>query len=157
MKKANAKQSARQVIYQQYAVLVERLTPKSKLLKGCIRAFWVGGVICMLGQGFADLGNRFLDLNSTEASCFGSIVLVFLTALLTGIGIFDRLGKYAGAGTVVPITGFANAMVSPAMEYRPEGWVLGTGAKLFTIAGPVLVYGISASVVVGLLYFFFRG
>ena len=156
MKNVKHKGSARQILWQQYAAMVDRVTPKSKLLQGCLRAFWVGGVICMLGQGFADLGARYLDLNSTSASAFGSIVLVFLTALLTGIGIFDRIGKYAGAGTVVPITGFANAMVSPAMEYRPEGWVLGTGAKLFTIAGPVLVYGISASVIVGLLYYFFR-
>lgn len=148
--------SAKALVQQQYAALVNRLTPKSKLAQGCIRAFWVGGVICMLGQGFTDLAQHFLQMNSTSAAAFGSIVLIFLTALLTGIGIFDRIGKYAGAGTVVPITGFANAMVSPAMEYRPEGWVLGTGAKLFTIAGPVLVYGISASVIVGLLYYFFR-
>ena len=86
----------------------------------------------------------------------GSVFLVFLTALLTGIGVFDKIAQYAGAGTVVPITGFANAMVSPAMEFKPEGWVLGTGARLFTIAGPVLVYGISASVVVGILYYFIR-
>ena len=140
-----------------YAQMVKRVTPKSKLLEGCLRAFWVGGVICMLGQGIADLGYQYLELNSTEAGAFASMTLIFLTALLTGIGIFDRIAKYAGAGTVVPITGFANAMVSPAMEYRPEGWVLGTGAKLFTIAGPVLVYGIASSVLVGLMYFFFGG
>ena len=140
-----------------YAQMVEKVTPKSKLLEGCLRAFWVGGVICMLGQGIADLGYQYLALNSTEAGAFASMALIFITALLTGVGIFDRIAKYAGAGTVVPITGFANAMVSPAMEYRPEGWVLGTGAKLFTIAGPVLVYGITASVLVGLFYSFFGG
>ncbi|MBE5776366.1 MAG: stage V sporulation protein AC [Clostridiales bacterium] len=137
--------------------MVKRVTPGSKLLEGCLRAFWVGGVICMLGQGIADLGYQYLALNSTEAGAFASMALIFITALLTGVGIFDRIAKYAGAGTVVPITGFANAMVSPAMEYRPEGWVLGTGAKLFTIAGPVLVYGITASVLVGLFYSFFGG
>ncbi|MBR6525127.1 MAG: stage V sporulation protein AC [Clostridia bacterium] len=152
MKKQDQQNSAKELLRKQYARMVEKVTPSSKLLEGCLRSFWVGGLICTLGQAFSDLGYRYLSLNSTEASTFGSMVLVFITALLTGIGIFDRIGKYAGAGTVVPITGFANAMVSPAMEYRPEGWVLGTGAKLFTIAGPVLVYGITASVAVGLIY-----
>ena len=93
-------------------------------------------------------------LTLMQASSLTSVTLVFLTALLTGIGVFDVIAKYAGAGTVVPITGFANAMVSPAMEFRPEGWVLGTGARLFTIAGPVLVYGVSASIIVGIVYYF---
>lgn len=141
---------------ERYAALVRRLTPKSKLGFGCLRAFWVGGVICMLGQGLADAGRAWLGLTASDASSFASIALIFLTALLTGIGVFDKIARYAGAGTVVPITGFANAMVSPAMEYKPEGWVLGTGARLFTIAGPVLVYGVSASVIVGVLYYFIR-
>ena len=115
---------------------------------------WVGGVICMLGQALADAGHAWLELSTADASAFASIVLIFLTALLTGIGVFDKIARYAGAGTVVPITGFANAMVSPAMEFRPEGFVLGTGARLFTIAGPVLVYGISAAIAVGLIYYF---
>ena len=96
-----------------------------------------------------------LKLTSRDASCLACVVLVFLTALLTGVGIFDKLGKFAGAGTFVPITGFANAMVSPALEFRREGLVLGLGAKLFTIAGPVLVYGIGASVLVGVIYALF--
>ena len=100
--------------------------------------------------------SAWLGLSSSDASTFASIALIFLTALLTGIGVFDRIARYAGAGTVVPITGFANAMVSPAMEFKPEGWVLGTGARMFTIAGPVLVYGVSASVIVGILYYFIR-
>ncbi len=141
---------------ERYMELVKRLTPKSKLGQGCLRAFWVGGGICMLGQALADAGHRWLGLASADASAFASITLIFLTALLTGIGVFDKIARYAGAGTVVPITGFANAMVSPAMEFKPEGWVLGTGARLFTIAGPVLVYGISASVIVGILYYFIR-
>ncbi len=139
-----------------YADLVGRLTPKSKLGQGCLRAFWVGGGICVLGQALTDAGKIWLGLSAASASCFASIALIFLTALLTGIGVFDRLARYAGAGTVVPITGFANAMTSPAMEFKPEGWVLGTGARLFTIAGPVLVYGVSASVIVGVLYYFIR-
>ncbi len=139
-----------------YAVLVDRLTHKSKLGQGCLRAFWVGGAICVLGQAFMDAGTAYLGLTAASASGFASVALVFLTALLTGIGVFDRIARYAGAGTVAPITGFANAMTSPAMEFKPEGWVLGTGARLFTIAGPVLVYGISASVIVGVLYYFIR-
>lgn len=150
------KQSARKAAIENYAALVRRITPKSKLAQGCLRAFWVGGTICMIGQAVADLGVLWFDLTASAALTLGSVVLVFLTALLTGIGVFDRIAQYAGAGTVVPITGFANAMVSPAMEFKPEGWVLGTGARLFTIAGPVLVYGVSASVVVGILYYFIR-
>lgn len=139
-------------VWKQYAALVRKWTPKSKLGQGCLRAFWVGGVICMLGQAFADISAAVLKLSSGAAAMFGSVTLVFLTALLTGIGVFDKIARYAGAGTLVPITGFANAMVSPAMEFKPEGWVLGTGARLFTIAGPVLAYGICASVIAGLLY-----
>ena len=135
-----------------YARLTERFSPPSKLGMGILRAFWVGGVICMLGQFIMDVGSRWLHLSSRDAGTLASVTLVFLTALLTGIGVFDKLGQYAGAGTFVPITGFANAMVSPALEFRREGLVLGLGAKLFTIAGPVLVYGISASVVVGVIY-----
>ena len=111
----------------------------------------------MLGQAIADAGIHWLDMNARTASSLTSITLVFLTSLLTGVGVFDKLGKYAGAGSFVPITGFANAMVSPALEFRREGLVLGLGAKLFSIAGPVLVYGIGASVLVGVIYaLFFR-
>lgn len=139
-----------------YAQMVRRLTPKSRLGLGCLRAFWVGGSICVLGQCAADLGVSLFRLTATSAQTLASVFLIFLTALLTGIGVFDRVAQYAGAGTVVPITGFANAMVSPAMEFKPEGWVMGTGARLFTIAGPVLAFGISASVIVGVLYYFIR-
>ena len=141
---------------EKYAALVSRFTPKSKFAQGCLRAFWVGGAICVLGQAIADAGRAWFRLTAASSLTLSSVVLVFLTALLTGMGVFDRIARYAGAGTVVPITGFANAMVSPAMEFKPEGWVLGTGARLFTIAGPVLVYGISASVAVGVLYYFIR-
>ena len=148
--------TAAEQAWERYAALVKRLTPKSRLAQGCTRAFWVGGSICVLGQALADAGKAWLGLTASASLTFASVMLVFLTALLTGVGVFDRIARYAGAGTVVPITGFANAMVSPAMEFKPEGWVLGTGARLFTIAGPVLVYGISASVIVGMLYYFIR-
>ena len=145
--------SSKQDRIAQYKALIARLTPKSKVGQDALRAFWVGGAICVLGQVISDIGTRMLGLTLMQASSLTSVTLVFLTALLTGIGVFDVIAKYAGAGTVVPITGFANAMVSPAMEFRPEGWVLGTGARLFTIAGPVLVYGVSASVIVGIVYY----
>ena len=146
--------SSKQDRIAQYKALIARLTPKSKVGQDALRAFWVGGAICVLGQVISDIGTRMLGLTLMQASSLTSVTLVFLTALLTGIGVFDVIAKYAGAGTVVPITGFANAMVSPAMEFRPEGWVLGTGARLCTIAGPVLVYGVSASVIVGIVYYF---
>ena len=152
----NAKPSPqRQQQLDRYKQLVDRMSPKSDMAKGLLRAFWVGGAICCLGQALQEAAKAFLHMNNTAAGTFCSTVLVFLTALLTGIGVFDRIGQYAGAGAFVPITGFANAMVSPAMEFRREGLVLGLGAKLFTIAGPVLVWGVSASVLVGIVYAIF--
>lgn len=137
-----------------YQKEVARRAPKSPAGAQCLKAFLVGGIICVLGQGIHDLAT-LLSLSGADASTVSSITLIFVTALLTGLGVFDRIASFAGAGTVVPITGFANAIVAPAMEYRPEGFVLGVGAKLFTIAGPVLVYGIGASIVVGLLSLLF--
>jgi len=149
----NAKPSPqRQQQLDRYKQLVERMSPNSKMGQGLFRAFWVGGAICAFGQFLQEAGKMWLDMNNTAASTFCSTVLVFLTALLTGIGVWDKIGQYAGAGAFVPITGFANAMVSPAIEFRREGLVLGLGAKLFTIAGPVLVWGVSASVIVGIIY-----
>jgi len=138
-----------------YQALVTRLSPKSALGQGLFRSFWVGGAICCLGQAIIEIGQGPLHMASNAASTLCSTVLVFLTALLTGLGVFDRIGQYAGAGAFVPISGFANAMVSPAMEFRREGLVLGLGGKLFSIAGPVLTWGVSASVVVGILYALF--
>ena len=152
----NAKPSPRrQAQLDHYNQLVEKHSPKSLMAQGLFRAFWVGGLICVLGQAFLEIGRGPMHMTNMAASTFSSTCIVFLTALLTGIGVFDRIGQYAGAGAFVPISGFANAMVSPAMEFRREGLVLGLGAKLFTIAGPVLVYGVSASVVVGILYALF--
>lgn len=138
---------------QEYLQLVERLAPRSDMGKGLVRAFWVGGLICVLGQAITDLAMSFgLDRQAAGAVC--SISLVFASALTTGLGVYDRLGKYAGAGSIVPITGFANSVVAPAMEFKREGYVMGVGAKMFSLAGPVLVYGIGSSVIVGLIYFF---
>lgn len=138
---------------QRYAQLVERLSPKSDFAQGLFRAFWVGGVICMIGQGISDIFCLGLKWGAQACATGTSICLIFLSALLTGIGVYDKIGKYAGAGSIVPITGFSNSVVSPAMEFRREGLVMGVGAKLFTLAGPVLVYGICSSIIVGLIAF----
>ncbi len=134
-----------------YSEMVDRLTPKSPKVKGFLRAFWVGGLICTLGQAIGALGGA-LGLSYQQLPMFSASVLVFLGTTLTGVGVYDKIGKYAGAGSVVPITGFANSVCAPAMEFRREGLVLGVGAKLFSIAGPVLSYGISASVIYGLIF-----
>jgi stage V sporulation protein AC len=123
--------------------------------KNMVWAFLVGGLICVLGQGLTDW-YRSLGLGVEAAGTATSVTLIFLTALLTGVGIFDTIAKHAGAGTLVPITGFANAVVSPAMEFKSEGFVTGTAVKLFTVAGPVLTYGLSASVVYGLILWLVR-
>ena len=137
-----------------YAQLVERLSPGSNIPQGLFRAFWVGGAICAIGQIIMDVYTYGLLLGAQAASTATSITLSLIAALLTGFGIYDRIGKYAGAGSIVPITGFSNSVASPAMEFRREGLVMGVGAKLFTLAGPVLVYGISSSIIVGLITFF---
>lgn len=135
----------------QYSELVKKYSPNSRLWFDTLNAFWTGGLICVLGQ-LALNGWGLLGLNQDTASIATAISMVFLGALLTGIGIYDRIAKIAGAGTVVPITGFANSVVSPAMEFKTEGFVMGVSAKMFTIAGPVLVYGVGASVIYGILY-----
>lgn len=137
-----------------YAQLVNRLAPRSDIAQGLFRSFWVGGVICMIGQAISDFFSYGMQWGVQSASTATSLCLIFLSALLTGIGVYDKIGKYAGAGSIVPITGFANSVVAPAMEFRREGLVMGVGAKLFTLSGPVLVYGISSSIIVGLITFF---
>ena len=148
MKEVSRVQSKRAQAYQR---LVARLSPKSDMAQGIFRAYWVGGVICALGQTINDLFAYGLKWGAQSASTATSICLIFASSLLTGLGVYDKIGKYAGAGSIVPITGFANSVVSPAMEFRREGLVMGVGAKLFTLAGPVLTYGIGGSIVVGLL------
>ena len=135
----------------QYSRLVAEMSPKSPIVKDCVMAFVVGGLICTLGQGLINL-YTFLGLDKDAAGTACSMTLVALSALLTGLSLYDNLAKHAGAGTLVPITGFANAISAPAVEFKTEGFILGVGAKMFTIAGPVIVYGVSASVVYGLIY-----
>ena len=136
----------------QYQEYLKSINPKSPLWKNVALAFLVGGAICCLGQALSDW-YRFLGLKLEDAATATSVSLVFLSALFTGLGLYHKLARHAGAGTLVPITGFANSMVSPALEFKSEGFVNGLGAKLFSIAGPVLVYGITASVVYGLVLF----
>ena len=135
----------------EYNKLVQSLAPKSPIVKDCIFAFLIGGLICTIGQAFMNLYSYF-GLDETNAGTATSMTLVGLSALLTGLSLYDNIAKYAGAGTLVPITGFANAIAAPAIEFKTEGFILGVGAKMFTIAGPVIVYGVSASVVYGLIY-----
>ena len=133
-----------------YEQLVKEHSPNSPIVKDCVNAFWIGGLICCIGQFFLnwyqDLG---LDKEAAGTAC--SCTLVSISALLTGLSLYDNIAKYAGAGTLVPITGFANAVSAPAVEFKTEGFILGVGAKMFTIAGPVIVYGISAGVIYGLI------
>ncbi|QDR80774.1 stage V sporulation protein AC [Sporomusa termitida] len=136
---------------QKFQEKFEQLKPKPPLVKNILWAFIVGGLICVLGQFFL---NYFVStgLSKKEAAGPVSIVLIFLSALFTGLGIYDELGRRAGAGSIVPITGFANSIVAPAMEFKREGYIFGIGAKMFIIAGPVLVYGISTAVIIGFMY-----
>ena len=138
----------------QYDALVRDLAPKSPIWKDCFHAFWIGGTICALGQLILN-GYLALGLDKTDAGTAMSMTLVALSALLTGLSLYDNIAKHAGAGTLVPITGFANAISAPAIEFKTEGFILGVGAKMFTIAGPVIVYGVSASVVYGLIYWLY--
>ena len=135
----------------QYNKLVKDMVPASPIVRDCLNAFWIGGTICLIGQLFMN-GYQALGLDETNAGTGASMTLVALSALLTGLSLYDNIAKHAGAGTLVPITGFANAIAAPAVEFKTEGMILGTAAKMFTIAGPVIVYGVSASVVYGLIY-----
>lgn len=135
----------------EYGKLVEDISPKSPMGKDCLCAFTVGGIICAIGQFFINYYTK-LGLDKDAAGTAASMTLVLISAILTGLSLYDNIAKYAGAGTLVPITGFANSIASPAVEFKTEGFILGVGAKMFTIAGPVIVYGVSASVVYGFIY-----
>jgi stage V sporulation protein AC len=135
----------------EYDKLVSRMAAPSPMGKDCLNAFLVGGLICTLGQ-LLMTGYKAIGLEKNDAGTAASMTLVFLSALLTGLSLYDNIAKFGGAGTLVPITGFANAIAAPAVEFKTEGFILGVGAKMFTIAGPVIVYGVSASVVYGLIY-----
>lgn len=140
----------------EYGDFVDKKTPNSPILKNCINSFWVGGLICTVGQIIFDFC-KYSGLDETSSSTVVSIILIGISALLTSINIFNKIGKFAGAGSLVPITGFANSIVAPAIEYKSEGYVMGVGAKMFTVAGPVLVFGISTAVLVGLIAKLFVG
>lgn len=135
----------------EYSKLVDELSPDSPIGKDCVTAFIVGGLICTLGQVLLEFYGK-LGMDKENAGTAASMTLVAISALLTGLSLYDNLAKHAGAGTLVPITGFANAVAAPAVEFKTEGFILGVGAKMFTIAGPVIVYGVSASMVHGLVY-----
>ncbi len=138
----------------EYQKMVKAASPKSKKLKDCIGAFFIGGFICALGEvlyiAFSEFG-----LENKDARGVASVMIILFTAILTGLGVFDKIAKRGGAGTLVPISGFANATVSPAIEYKTEGLILGLGANIFKIAGPVILYGVAASVIYGIIYWIF--
>ena len=136
---------------QEYEKLVDEMSPKSPMWRDCLNAFWIGGLICALGQAFMNW-YASMGLDKTDAGTAASMSLVVLSALLTGLSVYDDIAKVAGAGTLVPITGFANSISAPAVEFKTEGWILGLGAKIFQIAGPVIAYGTVASVVYGIIF-----
>ena len=138
---------------EQYPDIVSKNSPKNELLKNSLRAFWVGGSICLGGQLLTNF-YKYSGFSKEDASTMTTMTLVFLAAFFTATNVYDKLGNYAGGGSIIPITGFANSMVSAAMEYKKEGYVYGVGAKLFTVAGPVIIYGVISSVVVGVIYYF---
>ncbi len=138
--------------YQEY---VDKKSPNSPILKNCFNAFWVGGLICTFGQ-IISLVCKARGLDEATSGTIVSIILIAISAFLTGLNIFNKIGKFAGAGSLVPITGFANSIVAPSIEYKSEGYVMGVGSKMFTIAGPVLVFGICSSIIVGIIYLIFN-
>ena len=139
----------------EYQEIVKKASPDGGLPLSCVKAFAVGGLICVLGQFVTNL-YLIAGTPKDTASVYTSVILIFLGVLLTGLGVYQKLGKFAGAGSIVPITGFANSVASPALEFKAEGYIFGVGAKMFIIAGPVIVYGVTTSIVIGLIYYFFR-
>ena len=135
----------------EYNEYIKSMSPKSPLAADLIKAFIIGGLICCLGEGITMLYTRFAGLDKLDAATATSITLIGLAALLTGLNVYDKIARFAGAGTLVPITGFANSVVSPALEFKSEGFILGTAVKMFSIAGPVITYGLAASVVYGII------
>lgn len=139
-------------VYKKYA---EAHAPRSPIGKNCFNAFCIGGLICAIGQGFNDIYGVVFEMDREDAGTLTACSLILISVVLTAFGIFDEIAKVAGAGTLVPITGFANAVVSPAIDSKSEGWVLGVGAKIFTVAGPVLLYGFLAGTIYGVIYWLF--
>ena len=140
---------------QEYQKYVDKKSPNSPILKNCFNAFWIGGLICSIGQIIFDFC-KFREIDLEISNTIVSIILIAISTFLTGLNIFNKIGKFAGAGSLVPITGFANSIVAPAMEYKSEGYIMGVGGKMFTVAGPVLIFGISSSILVGIIYLIFN-
>lgn len=138
---------------QEYDKMVKKASPNSPVFMNCVKAFVSGGIICTIGQVILNYMDK-LSFTKDEGALITSIILILTSAILTGLGLYEKLGKYCGAGTIVPITGFANSVVSPAIEFKKEGMVFGMSAKMFLIAGPVIVYGTLTSMVIGILYYF---
>ena len=136
-----------------YLNYVKSISPKTNEKRSLIRAFLIGGLICAIGQGLRYALEYGFNLSGDELSSYVSMILIFVGSFLTGLGVYDRIGKFAGGGSIVPITGFANSVVSPAIEFKTEGYIYGTAAKMFTVAGPIIVFGVASSVLVGILYF----
>jgi stage V sporulation protein AC len=141
----------------EYSAYVKKQMPKSEIVKNLLKAFWVGGAFCTIGEAFRQIAGYALNMDEVGISMFASVVMIAIGAFLTSIGVYDIIGKYAGAGSIVPITGFANSIVAPALEYKREGYILGVGAQMFTVAGPVLVFGITASLLAGIYYYLVGG
>ena len=140
---------------QTYKKYADARSPKSPIIKNCIKAFLFGGAICCFGEVLKNFYLKYFNLTEDDAGLLVSVTLVFIAILLTGLGVFDKIAKHAGAGTLVPITGFANAVASPAIDSKGEGTVLGVGTKIFTVAGPVLLYGVFSGAVYGIIYWVF--
>lgn len=136
-----------------YLNYVKSVLPRTNEKRSLFRAFWVGGFICCIGQAIRLIFETYLGLSGDELASYVSMVLIFLGSFLTGLGVYDRIGKYAGGGSIVPITGFANSVVSPAIEYKTEGFIYGVAAKMFTVAGPIIVFGVAGSVLIGIIYY----
>ena len=141
-------------INQNYINYVKGISPKTNQKRSILRAFLVGGLICSIGQTFRYILQYGFNLSGDELSSYVSMIMIFLGAFLTGLGVYDRIGKYAGGGSIVPITGFANSVVSPAIEFKTEGMVYGMAAKMFIVAGPIIVYGVLSGAIVGIIYLF---
>lgn len=140
---------------QKFQQRVKELSPNSHIVKDCLKAFLVGGSICTFGQLITNTLN-YLGLTKDEMGMYTSMILIFLSSFLTGLGLYQKIGRFAGAGSIVPITGFSNSVTSPALEFKKEGFIVGLGCKIFTIAGPVILYGTVASVIVGFVYYFVK-
>lgn len=137
---------------EKYSEMVKKSSPNSPIITNCIKAFIVGGIICCLGQLINNICKNY-GFSTEESSTYTSMILILIASILTGLGLYSKIGKFAGAGSIVPITGFSNSVTAPAIEFKKEGFILGLGAKIFIVAGPVILYGTLTSVIVGIIYY----